>query len=81
MKQKKKIRQINYFEEIYLGKKGIGISVQESKRLQKLLGVKALKNSVHSGGITTSDLKRINKDKPAATFIMDIDNFLLPFDL
>jgi hypothetical protein len=80
MKQKKKIRQINYFEEIYLGKKGIGISIQESKRLQKLLGVKALKSSVHSGGITTSDLKRINKNNPASSF-MDIDNFLLPFDL
>ena len=81
MKHKKKTLQINYFEEVYLGKKGIENSVRESKKLQKLLGVKALRNSIRSGGITTIDLQKINKNKPTTSFSMDIDNFLLPFDL
>jgi hypothetical protein len=81
MKHKKKTPQINYIEEVYLGKKRIESTVQESKRLQKLLGVKAHRSATHWGGIRSVDFKKANENKSTTSFIMDIDNFLLPFDL
>jgi len=81
MRHKKKTNRINYFEDVYLEKKGNEISILESKRLQKLLSVKALNNSVNSGGVTEDDLKKTIIPKTATSFTMDIDNFLLPFDL
>ena len=81
MKAKKKEIRSNYFEDVYLGKKRKELSIQESKRLQKLLSIKALHSSVNSGGITGSDLKKLNPGKTIPSFTMDIDNFLLPFDL
>ena len=78
MKHTNKKPALNYFEDVYLGKSKNEISIKESKRLQKLLGAKALKNS---GAINTSDLKRISANKPKPKAIMDFDNFLLPFNL
>jgi hypothetical protein len=77
MRRVNKTVTANYFEEVYLGKSKNELSLHESKRLQKLLSIKAIRNS---GGVNTSDLKKMNLPKPKATFIMDFDNFLLPFD-
>ncbi|MGZ3921246.1 MAG: hypothetical protein ACXVPW_18785, partial [Bacteroidia bacterium] len=78
MKTRKKTNEINYFEEVYLGKKGIESSVKESRKLQKLLTAKALKSSIQYGGITPVDFKNMYKDKPKNSFTTDIDSFLLP---
>ena len=81
MKKSKKVKTNNYFEEEYLGKTSNGISVIESRRLQKLLTVKALISSVRAGGVSQVNYKRMTTSKTPDKFIMDIDGFLLPFDL
>ncbi len=74
---------MNYFENIYLGKKDANNSLKTSKKLQKLLCVKALTRSIDSKRLSTSDLKRMNTNKLNASQVgkIDFDDFIRPYDL
>jgi hypothetical protein len=84
MKVSKRTNPMKYFEQVYLGKnQQENISAFESKRLQKLLTVKALTSSMDSRGITSRDLKRMMPEKIVLTAQQETDfqSILNPFDL
>jgi hypothetical protein len=70
---------MTYFEKTYLKKKSNSISIKESKKIQKLLSAKAL-SGVDSKKISTADLKRITKLKPAPAASFSIESYIRPFD-
>lgn len=72
---------MTYFEKNYSQKNQKNISIKESKKLQKLLSVKALASSSDSKGLTTADLKRMIKPKTQPTLNFNIESYIHPFDM
>ena len=83
MKVMKNTKPMHYFEKVYLGKNENNISITESKRLQKLLGAKALAQSSDSRGINTADFKRMMQKKIclSKTETIDFESIINPFEL
>ncbi len=73
---------MNYFENIYLGKKTQNISIKTSKRLQKLLTVSALTSSVDSKKLSAKDLKKLQTKKMNTCKIaeVDFDSYIRPYE-
>lgn len=72
---------MNYFENTYLKKDQVNISVKESKKLQKLLSAKALASSADSKGLSTIDLKRMATLKASPVSYFNTESYIHPFDL
>ncbi len=71
---------MTYFEKTYLQKNQNNISIKESKKLQKLLSIKALIGSSDSKKLNTADLKRMTKLKTKPSVYFNIENYMYPFD-
>lgn len=74
---------MNYFENIYLGKKSDNKTIQASKKLQKLLGSKALNNSSDSKKLTAADFKKMQPKSMQTCQIaeIDFDNYIRPYEI
>ena len=74
---------MNYFENIYLGKKSQNKQLNTSKKLQKLLTVKALKSSIDSKKLSAKDFKKLQPEKMGACKIAEIDfeSYIRPYEI
>jgi hypothetical protein len=74
---------MNYFENIYLGKKSENKALQTSKKLQRLLGSKALNSSSDSKKLTAGDFKKMQPTamKTCKIAEIDFDNYIRPYEI
>jgi hypothetical protein len=71
---------MKYFETTYLGKPSVKAALKGNLSLQKMLSSKAIKNSTDSKAITTNDLKKMKNVKSKNQFVVDVENFINPFE-
>ena len=74
---------MNYFENIYLGKMSQNKQLTASKKLQKLLTVKALTSSIDSKKLSVSDFKKLQTKKIGTCKIAEIDfeSYIRPYEI
>lgn len=74
---------MNYFENIYLGKMSQNKQLTASKKLQKLLTVKALTSSIDSKKLSVSDFKKLRPKKLETCKIAEIDfeGYIRPYEI
>ncbi|HEY1038161.1 MAG TPA: hypothetical protein VGF30_02075 [Bacteroidia bacterium] len=74
---------MNYFENVYLGKRVQNDSLKTSRRLQKLMTVKALTSSIDSRKLNARDLKKLNTKKMDACKIAEVDfeSYIRPYEV
>ncbi len=74
---------MHYFENIYLGKKSQNSQMMASKKLQKLLTVKALTSSIDSKKLSANDFKKLRPKKLETCKIAEIDfeSYIRPYEV